>query len=322
MLEALRFVQGAVARKDFVPELSHFRIAGGRITGFNGQMALSSPIDLDINAKPKAATFIKAVGACCDTVALNITKTGRLGVKSGKFKAYIECLPEENETTIVLPEGEDIDVGENFIAAIKALAPFQAIDASRPWAMGIRLFGQSMMATNNICLVEYWHGHHIPIEVNIPKQAITELVRINETPTRVQLTKNSITFHFSDNRWLRSQLLVNQWPENIQQMLDIESTPVIVQDDFFDSIQTLKPFLEDSGKIFFTEQGVKTSLEEESGMSMDMLHLPDGACFHHSQLMLLNGVSTEIDFSLYPKPCYFKAPNLRGVIMGMRHVQI
>jgi hypothetical protein len=31
MLDALKFVKGAVAKKDFVPELTHFRITGGRV---------------------------------------------------------------------------------------------------------------------------------------------------------------------------------------------------------------------------------------------------------------------------------------------------
>ncbi len=42
MLDTLKFIQGAVARKDHVPALVHFRIAGGRIRGFNGTLSLAA----------------------------------------------------------------------------------------------------------------------------------------------------------------------------------------------------------------------------------------------------------------------------------------
>ncbi len=44
MLSALKFVKGAVSTKDYVPALTHFQIKGGRVTGYNGKLSLSSPI--------------------------------------------------------------------------------------------------------------------------------------------------------------------------------------------------------------------------------------------------------------------------------------
>ena len=43
MIDAVKFVQGAVAKKDYVAELTHFLIQDNRITGYNGIMGLSSP---------------------------------------------------------------------------------------------------------------------------------------------------------------------------------------------------------------------------------------------------------------------------------------
>ena len=67
MLEVLKFVKGAVGKKDYVPALTHFQIADGRITGFNGKISLSSPIALDLECCPKAIPFVKAIEACTDT---------------------------------------------------------------------------------------------------------------------------------------------------------------------------------------------------------------------------------------------------------------
>ena len=111
MLEAIKFTRGAIAKKDFVAELTHFHIAKGRITGFNGMMALSAPIELDLDVRPKADTFAKALHACEDTVTMHVTPTGRLSIKSGRFKALIECFPDEQAAAPFTPAGWPVDVG-------------------------------------------------------------------------------------------------------------------------------------------------------------------------------------------------------------------
>ncbi len=318
MKEALNFVKGAVARKDFVPELTHFNIADGRIVGFNGDMAISAPIGVDIRAKPHAQTFIKAVNSAQSEVALSLTQAGRLSLKSGKFRALIDCLPDSAERFII-PEGEVISLGDNFLDCIKALSRFQGVDASRPWSSGIMLRSGSALATNNICLVEYWHGTQLPFPVNIPRPAVAELLRIGENPEKVQATRNSISFHFSGNRWIRTQLLITEWPEQVDRILDCEGTPRVVPAGLFEGLETLKPFTDDSSRVFFTENGIATSFEPEIATTVDIEGLPTGGCFHHAMLSLLDGAATQIDFTTYPKPCKFYGEKMRGVIVGLRY---
>lgn len=317
MKEALNFVKGAIARKDFVPELTHFNIMDGRIVGYNGDMAISSPIGVDIRAKPHAQTFIKAVNSAQEEVALSLTKNGRLSLKSGKFRALIDCL-QGDESRFIIPEGQVVDLGENFLDCIKTLSRFQGVDASRPWSSGIMLRSGSALATNNICLVEYWHGTTLPFPVNIPRPAIAELIRIGENPTKVQATRNSITFHFSGNRWIRTQLLVTEWPEQIDRILDAEGSPQVLPEGLFEALETLKPFTDDASRVFFTPQGIATSHEPEIATTVDVEGLPQG-CYHHAMLTLLDGVADKIDFTTYPKPCKFQGNKLRGVIVGLRY---
>lgn len=49
MLKDLKFVQGAVAKKDLLPAMTHFRIENGHVRSFNGQMAISSPVAFDLS---------------------------------------------------------------------------------------------------------------------------------------------------------------------------------------------------------------------------------------------------------------------------------
>lgn len=318
MLDAIRFTRGAVAKKDYVAELTHFHIEAGRITGFNGIMGLSAPIDLDITARPKATVFANAVAKCEGTISMHMTAAGRMSVKSGKFRALVDCLPDDGVTiTPAVPEGTDIDVGPAFMQAIRAIEKYQGIDASRPWAMGVLFTNQSVMATNNVIFVEYWHGHQFPFDMNIPSVAVKELLRINEDPIRVTATEHSATFHFEGERWLKTQLVAQPWPEQAKGLLDRAFDYEDVPPDLWEALQTIKPFLDKDERIHFKDGGISTSPTDELGAHFEVEGIKEGPCFSFKVLQLLEG-ATRIDFTPHPAPCGFLANGMRGMFLGLR----
>lgn len=316
MLKELKFVQGAVSSKDFIPALTHFRIENGTVRSFNGMMALCCPIALDIDCTPKATPLIKAIGNCDETVTLTITPTGRLSVKSGSFKVLIDCI--QDETPHVHPEGEIINfVGEDLLKAFATIYPFIGDDASRPWANGILLKGQSAFATNNVTLVEYWVGSDFPFECNIPRACIKEMLRIGEAPLYAQASDHSITFHYGENRWIRTQLFSTEWPD-LSKVLGMESNMLPINEELFVGLEKLKPFVDKQGKIFFKEGLICTSFDEAEGADYNVPHHNYQGIYNIEMLNLLKGVATKIDWSCYPKPCLFQGDRLRGAIVGMR----
>lgn len=322
MLEALKFVATAIARKDYVPGLTHYKIENGRVTCFNGIFAMSSEIDLDFDVRPHGAKFLAAIKACPGTIALNMTPGGKLAVKSENFKAYIDCMAEELQT-FVEPEGEEVDVGPQFIEGIRALSPVMGIDASRPWSMGIKIQSQYMFSTNNLMLAQYWHGSDLPFDIVVPDLAIHELIRINQAPVRVQLAEKSMTFWFDDSRWLRTNLIEGtRWPtDQLDRILSASNgEQVTFPDGFFDNLETLKPFLGEYGTIYLTSEGMFTSRHEGDGtmIECDFPMIKEMQAYHFKQLTLLKDVATTIDWTAYPAPLMFRGNRLRGAIVGQR----
>lgn len=315
MIETLKFVQGAVAKKDFIPALTHFCIKDGFIRGFNGRLSLCSPIDLDIEAYPKALPFVKAIEKCSGTVALTKTASGRLSVKSGNFKAFIDCI--DGDFPDVQPEGTTIPVTEDFLPVLKRVAPFIAEDASRPWATGVLFHGGSAFATNNIVIIEHWLGYEFPHSINIPTKTIKELLRIGSKPDSIQISDNSITFHYPDNRWVRSNLLSLDWPD-ISKVLDRPSNALPVEDTFYEVVERLSSFTDESDRILFMENALSTHQDDNIGAKEDLVGIQEGPAFQAKQLLSLRGVANKIDFAQYPAPCIFFGENLRGAIIGVR----
>lgn len=315
-VKQLKFVQGSVSRKELVPSLTHFKIENGEVRGFNGSLAINCPIPFDIDCSPRAEQLIKAIQNCEDTIQMTMTPSGRLSIKSGGFKAFVDCV--EGETAHVMPEGDHIDVdGEALLAALKVLAPFIGDDASRPWCNGVLLDGQSAFATNNIVVIEYWIGATFPHRVNVPRNAIKEMLRVGEAPIGMQYTDNSLTFHYTEGRWIRSQLLNTDWP-NIRELLDKKMDTEPVHPELFVGLRTIKPFADKLGRVIFTANGIKTHYDEGEGAAYEIEGFGQDAVFALEKLQLLEGVVQSICWAGYPGPCLFYGDRVRGAIIGMR----
>lgn len=318
MLDALKFVKGAVSTKDYVPALTHFQIAGGRVTGFNGKISLSAPIPLDIDCTPKAQAFIAAIEACTETAQLNMTANGKLRIRSGKFSAHVECI-NQDQFPAVRPEGVAIQMTGPLLPALTMLNDFAADDASRPWATGVLLDGGSAYATNNIVIIEHWLGYHFPYRLNVPRSTVREMIRIGEEPVALQATEGSITFHYQGERWLRSALNNVEWPDVTGLFAKVEAvdadTLQDVPEELFAALTTLEPFVDPTGKLWIGDGAVATAALD--GASVEVEGLPT-CSFNHRMLSLLQGVATKAAFSAWPAPVAFYGDCVRGAIAGMR----
>ncbi len=319
MYKELRFVQGAIAKKDLIPAMKHFCIENGVIRSYNGALGLSSPIAVDIDCKPHAEQLVKAIGNCNPDhpVTVSMTPNGRLSIKNGPYRVLIDCIDEE--TPHVYPEGDIVYFdGAAVRRAFEMLLPFIGNDASRQWTNGVLLHSKSAFATNNVIVCQFWLGTEIPFTVNVPSATIKEFLRIGEDPTHAQLTENSITFHFPDGRWIRSGLYdANNWADAvIERVFALPAKPVPLPEGFFDGIKSLKPFTDKLDQLYFRDGAVRTHTESELGASYDMIDFPYEGCYTLPMLEMLDGIIKTIDFSMYPQPCIFYGDNLRGAIIG------
>lgn len=316
IFDALNFVKGSIAKKDLVPELQHVQIKDGRITGFNGTLSLSAPIDMP-DVIPEANTFIRAVNTaaeCSEDIDLKIEEP-KFKITAGDFTAYIDCLTEWTDT-LPGPSGEKKDLDAALLPVAKMLLPFISQDASRPWSRGIYFKNQCAYVTNNIILIQMFAGAELPFEVILPIGTIKEMIRIKEEPIAMSCDDNTLTLFYKNDRWLKSCIIDGSWPE-FESMFDN-----IASDDgeevsayLFQTISKILPFLGEDRSVYFMDGKIRTSSHKKTGVNFDT-DLPYTMRFNADQLMLLEKVAEKINFAAYPEPCTFFGPTLRGLIMG------
>lgn len=318
MRQALKFVQAAVAKKDFVAALTFFRIGDGRVQAFNGTLALSAPIDLDLIAMPRAVPFAKAMDNLPDagSVSMNFTTTGKLTVKSGNTRFHVECWSDDNFPRVV-PEGDIHPMPGGILPVMRRLAPFMAIDASRPWAMGILLKNQSAFATNNIVLAEHWLSVVFPSPICIPAEAVKAMLALGREPISMQAEASRITFHFDDGSWLSTALVSTEWPD-LAKVLEQPHEAKPLPEGFFEAIGRLTHFADKTNRLHLRGGVLATSMHDGDGAAVELDDFGGTGCHFLTQMAALEGVATTIDFSLYPRPCLFFGDMLRGAIIGLR----
>lgn len=318
MLKELKFVMGALSKKDLVPAMTHFVIEKGCVRAFNGMVALCSPIPFDIDCKPKGETLYRAIENCEEAITLYMTPASKLGVKSGSFRCLVPCI--EETAVHPEPEGDRYEVdGAKLLEAFKVLSPAIGDDASRPWQNGVLLKGQSAYATCNVVAIQYWMGVTVPHVVNIPEMAIREILRIGEPPTAMQCTDKSFTFHFTDGRWIRTQLLQTDWPD-VDRILDqAGANAQPIDRNIFVALDKLKKFVDKAGRVYFKPGIAHTHLSDEEGSSFEMPDSTMTGIYNWDMLKILDGIAETADFSRPGKPSLFYGAGgfARGAIIGM-----
>lgn len=318
---ALKFVKGAVGAKDFVAEMSHFKIKDGKISAFNGRMSLCHPIDLSMDVYPKARFFERALAALPPEtdgpMSITVTQTGRLSIKAGAFKAQVHCHMDVPEGFFPQPEGEVHEINLGLLDIFKDVYPFTAEDASRPWAQAVRLEGNSAFATNNTVLVERWCTATFPSPIVITKECVKEMLRIGIEPCGLQIGQSSATFHYPNGAWLRTQFMNDEWPPNFREIIDQPRGGLMeVPPDFHENMKRLEHFIEDSGIIQIRGNLMSTTSVDSEGASIETpLPLGDSS-FHIAVLVKISSIATKIDCR--HTPMVFVAPRMRGVAMPMR----
>lgn len=327
LLGALKFVQGSVAKKELQEGLTHFRIVDGFVRGYNGVMALCSPIGLGVDCTPKAEPLIKAITACEEAVQMTMLTNGKLSIKSGGFKVSIDTI--DGPTVHVEPEGAVYEIhGEAFLNGLKVVSPFISDDASRPWTCGVLVKDGSMYATNNASMIQFWFGSTFPVVCAIPRMAVKELLRVKKTPTHIQATENSMTFHYEDGCWLRTQLIENSWPnlDNIIEKSSAGANPYSLEPSIFDALEKIKPFAERDVKVYIENATCRTHFTEADGASAMFKEYQTVGVYNIDLLMQLKGLATQWDASRYntpdhrglASPIVFYGESLRGLIVGFR----
>jgi DNA polymerase III sliding clamp (beta) subunit (PCNA family) len=248
---------------------------------------------------------------------------GKLVIKSGKFKTFVNCYEREKFPEYT-PQGSRLPVPDKILPALKSLLPFVSTDENRPWANGILFSNNSALATNSICIVEHWLPVAFPVIANIPRDAVEQLVKLKLEPTSLQVAPGAVIFHLPGEAWFACSVMTWKWPDTeavfkkasefAGDFMNSSNLETILND-----VGKLEKFTGELGAIHFHNGLVSTSQELNAGTSLECPFAPSRGSFRADQLSALRGIVDRIGFDAYPAPVPFYGGHLlRGVMVGFQ----
>ena len=318
MIEAIKTVKNALQKNGDLPELIHFYIKDGHILAYNGVTAISAPIDVKFNAAPAGQLFFKAIAKCNNDDFTMKKVSDHILITSGKLKVKVPCIPDSDLATLpTLDTGGvvlDLPNGYPLLDILETMTQFVSDDKSKPFANGIMFKGYSCFATDNIVLAEYYSGVFFPKTMNLPAEAIREILRIGKSPVEIIATESTVRFVFDDGSWVMSKLIVHPFPEmeNLLNKFDYSNNSELDQ-CVFDDVLKISDFTDDLNVITFEDNEIKSRdaiIEtKQKGMT---------GRYSAKRFLQLKGVARYMNFNNYPNPATFtNGKNVRGVIVGM-----
>jgi len=321
--KALRFVKGTMDNAQFVPALTQFAIRGGQIQGTDGVVTLNASLALELPPLcVDAKRFSAAIGACQDEdISLTLTPAKQLRITTpSKLRAFVPTTATVDAFPWSEPSGDVYDVPDNFLEGLALLAPFIGSDATRPWAQGVLVSKGRMYATNNVIILRWAldNAEFDNVDIVIPGKTVMELLRIAAPIKRIALDPaHSISFLYSKTWWVRSALLVNEWPKTVEDFFRQVAMRKLyaVQDDWRSRVARLAAFVGPIDPVYLRDNVISTTLmhKTEEGAQVPGL---EGirAAFTHSMLSKVLAVADKIDFSRYPAAIPFKAGPADGLL--------
>lgn len=298
-----------------LPVYCNVFVRDGRAQVGNGRYTLDVPCDAP-NMLTNADRLAAALNSCrgADTT-LEVTPV-EVRVRSGRIRARLPLSGDVYPVATPDPETSPFD---GVADAMRAVAPFAAEDASRPWATAVCLSGRWAYATNNVCVARHPLPIHFDTPVNVPSVVVNSLSERGRV-RGIGYSENSVTFYYPDGSWLRTLLIAGEWPaDRVNAML--EAVPV---DEWLELHPELSSYVNTAAKL--AEDRLPTILLKGTGIALsddtftadDLGPLPDGGALGARMASLVLKVATHIQWHTPVRDRHaFKHGDLTGLMAGV-----
>lgn len=315
---ALDFIKLAQADKgnDLIAK-SHCRLAGNYAVAFDGVLAMGHPIEEELNLCPQTFRLIDALSRCKKAVSITQLDGEKLAIKSGNFRAVIPCL-NPAALPYATPDPRAGDVTDELKAGFAALSPIVSGTGQTVVESSLLLNGGSMVATDRLVMLEYWHGIDLPNGLAIPKAALQVVAKVKLQLVGIGVSDRTVTFHYDNGAWLRTQLYAEPWPD-VYSVLN-RGDPhkaVDVPPAFFDAVEAVAPF-SPVGDVYLTDTGLASHNTDAAGATYSLDAIPSGLCFNSKQLLLAKEHAKRIDLVGVGGISFFYGDRVRGAISQKR----
>lgn len=329
LLAGVRWVTDAVSTKDVgIAALTSYYINNNAVHASDGRMVVSTPFPFEGQVLVPAEQFLRVLTNRPEGSFSWEHEPDRLVLKRGKFRGRIKTLPVDQwvyPTDIDPAQFQPIPHG--LIDAVRTMLPFVSENATKPWATCMGFIDGYLYVSNNIVVARtYCDGTQPPDgEQYLLPRWVAEFILSRADGLRSWCREpERITFLWADGSWMRSTLVVDQYPpvakifesyyDGVEQDVEVtkEWTQALLRVGKVTDDPVIRLRVDEmrgaSGEVLFVEDGLGTPCPE--GMEETVWDL--------RYLAPVLEVATHWQPRVWPKPAPWRGDYIEGVILGRR----
>lgn len=291
LFQAIEFCSCVSSKVGAVYE-THIGIKNNWAIAFNGIVAAGAPIVEDIQCYPHTLLLVEALSKCDENFSLTQLDNNRLSIKSGKFKALVPCL-DPSIMQEAIPDPQIVGITNAFKEAVEAVGVLASENAQHVLTASVLMNGSTVISTNRLIVLEYWHGLDLPPNVPLPKEFVSALAKQKRNLTGFGFSSSSCTFYFEGGYWLKTQLYSDSWPD-MNRILNLKGNLWPIDPNFYKALDAIEPFSE-CGHVYF-DTNLMMSHAENNGASYECTGLPKGVVYSIKQLKIIKPFIKRVDF--------------------------
>jgi hypothetical protein len=235
---------------------THALINNNEIKATNGVLTLSHPISESLTACPHTTLLETALKKTKESFSLTMKSASELQVKSGRLRTTVPCLPSIEMLPTILPDPLVASLTEEFAVGVRCVSPFVKENSPHIITASALLSSGSISCTSGPFLLEYWHGVSMPT-LCVPKPFLTVVGDIKDTPIGFGFSATSLTIHYADNRWIKTQLYQERWPD-LSAVLNRPHKQTPVPAALAEGIATVSGY-NDSTRLYFRDGYIRSA---------------------------------------------------------------
>lgn len=316
LLQALKFVRLAQQDSGTVYQ-THCRFYNGQVVAFDGVLAAGHPVKEEWPICPHTYRLVAALEKARGAVSMTALDNKQLVVKTDKLRALISCIGD-GDLTYVHPDTAQWPLSDAFRVAAETASIFTTEGGTTVMAAAVVTRDGSIIGTDGRGLIEAWHGEPTPPGMIIPKVFITALGKVAKPIAQFGFSGTSLTIHFTDGAWLKTQLYQEQFP-NVDKVLAWTETarPRDMPKDVYEAIKVVAPFSENN-TAYVGDGRVQSHRDDNKGASYQAAGAVETVALNIKQMLLLEPHITKIDFTGNDTVVCFFGDKLRGALSHIR----
>lgn len=298
-------------RDEGTPAQTHCVITNKEIITFDGIIALGVPIETELNICPQSRQMLAALSRISGSYSLTQRDATALALQAGRLRVTIPCLEPENLAS-ASPDAFCAAISDDWRQGLLEIGDIASETASKVEFASVLVRSGTMLATDGIIALEYWHGLNMP-QMILPKSFLTILKKIKHKIVSFGYSENTLTFYFENSYWIKTQLYQDTWPiEQLTKILSREIELYPLPFDFADALDAVLPFSDD--QVIIVNNKIQTHKQETIGASYD-LEINQDAVFDPKKLKQVLPYIKKVNFCTGKGGvALFYGENVRGVI--------